>query len=57
MALLSTTDAQAWAQEWCRIARKKEREGEDAIDEGWMLTWFANAIETGREAGRVGSRS
>jgi hypothetical protein len=46
--LLSTTDAQTWAQEFL------DRFGErlEDIDEGLMIAWFANAIETGREAGR-----
>ena len=34
-------DAAKWAAEFCKIARDK---GLD-IDEGWMLGWFANAIE------------
>lgn len=39
-SLLDTTDAQEWAREFCRHA--------PAVDEGWMIGWFANAIETGR---------
>jgi hypothetical protein len=37
--LLSTTDAQKWAQEFVRM---------HGGDEGLMISWFANAIETGR---------
>lgn len=48
LKLLSTTDAQVWAEEWCKIATRLSNEGEKLIDEGWMVTWFANAIETGR---------
>jgi diacylglycerol kinase family enzyme len=50
--LHATTDARAWAQEWCRIAREISARGDDLIDEGWMIGWFANAIEMGRDAGR-----
>ena len=50
-ALHATTDAQVWARAWCAIARRLHAEGEDLIDEGWMIGWFANAIETGRSAG------
>jgi hypothetical protein len=44
--LYSTTDAQVWAQEWCRIAREIEADPErgPVIDEGWMIGWFANAM-------------
>lgn len=35
-------DAAKWAAAFCEIAREKE--GYE-IDEGWMITWFANAIE------------
>lgn len=49
--LYETTDAQVWAQEWCRIAREIEERGDSLIDEGWMIGWMANAIETGRSAG------
>jgi hypothetical protein len=49
--LLATTDAMVWAQEWCIVARKLEYLGKPLIDEGWMVGWFANAIETGRDAG------
>jgi hypothetical protein len=34
-------DASKWAAEFCKIARDH---GHD-LDEGWMITWFANAIE------------
>lgn len=35
-------DASVWAAAFCQIAKKN---GLD-IDEGWMIGWFANAIET-----------
>jgi len=46
-ALLETTDAQEWAQEFMRLFGDRR----DEIDEGLMISWFANAIETGRRAG------
>ena len=36
-------DARDWAREFCRIAKTK---GHD-LDEGWMITWFANALMRG----------
>lgn len=47
--LLSTTNAREWAQEFLRLFGDKP----EAIDEGLMIAWFANAIETGRTAGEV----
>jgi hypothetical protein len=44
--LYATTDAQVWAQEWCRIAREIQVSGGEVIDEGWMIGWFANAMGT-----------
>lgn len=47
------TDAQAWAAEFVRRFAG-ETVGETAphaVDEGLMIGWFANAIETGRSAG------
>lgn len=45
--LLSTTDAMVWAGEAMRLFP-------DGMppDKALLLAWFANAIETGREAGR-----
>lgn len=53
VSVTQTTDAQVWAREWCRIAREIEAadDGREVIDEGWMIGWFANAIEAGRDAG------
>jgi len=44
--LTNTTDASVWAQAFMT------QFGGAAPDEYTMLTWFANAIETGRAAGR-----
>lgn len=48
--LIQTTDARMWATEF--MARWQHRLEE--VDEGLMLVWFANAIETGRTAGQAG---
>lgn len=40
---LPSFDAQDWAKEFCRIAKAK---GHD-LDEGWMVSWFANALMRG----------
>lgn len=47
--LRSTTDAQVWAREFIDMFGGPERCA--FIDEGLMIGWFANAIETGRAAG------
>jgi hypothetical protein len=39
-------DAAAWAAEFCKTAKKL---GYGDIDEGWMIGWFANAIETAHD--------
>lgn len=38
--LLSTTDARKWAEAFCQLCPD--------MDEGTMIAWFANAIETGK---------
>jgi hypothetical protein len=35
-------DASKWAAAFCQHAEKL---GHSGIDEGWMISWFANAIE------------
>ena len=58
--LNDTLDAMVWAEEFCRIFNGKKvswsddepDEADDIIDQGTMVTWFANAIERGRDAGR-----
>jgi hypothetical protein len=55
----NTTDAQVWAEEFCRIFDGYvitydgyvSDGGDDIVDEGTMIGWFANAIEVGRAAG------
>lgn len=49
--LLSTTDARVWAEEFVRLV--VETEPGVTVDFGLMVGWFANAIETGRAAGRA----
>lgn len=41
------TNAQLWAQEFIRIVREKPFTI-DPLDEGFLIGWFANAIEAGR---------
>jgi len=43
--LLETTDAREWARQFLAICKKN---GDPLLDEGWLISWFANAIETGR---------
>jgi hypothetical protein len=43
-------DAGKWAAEFCRIAGER---GQQNLDAGWVLGWFANAIETARDVGRA----
>lgn len=38
-------DARQWAAAFVQHAKKVEARGEDPLDEGWLTTWFANAIE------------
>lgn len=45
--LINSTDAQLWAHLF-----EEQFGGGDCPDEATMLTWFANALETGRNAGR-----
>ena len=52
LALMGTNGA-AWAIEFQKIATKL---GYSAMDEGWLIGWFANAIEAGRAAGRKQER-
>lgn len=44
--LHATTDAEVWAAEFAKVRPE--------VDRGLMVGWFANAIETGRDAGRRG---
>lgn len=47
--LVGETNAQVWASEF--VTYFKDRSVGEGIDEDLMTTWFANAIEAGREAG------
>jgi hypothetical protein len=47
--LRATTDAAVWAHEF-NLAFAALHEGCE-LDEGWLIGWFANAIEVGRDAG------
>ena len=49
---LMGTDGQAWAKQWIATAAEIVARGAwiDVLDEGWMIGWFANAIEAGRGA-------
>lgn len=48
--LHDTTDAQVWAREFVHIIGHAPTA--DPYNGQFMMTWFANAIETGRRAGR-----
>jgi len=55
--LIGDTDASHWAERFASmfaLVRQNTAPGEDEMPdtEGTMLTWFAGAIETGRDAGR-----
>lgn len=39
-------DAVKWAAEFCKTARDL---GVVGLDEGWVIGWFANAIETSHD--------
>ena len=44
------TNAQLWAQEFIRVVRA-EPFTIDPLDEGFLIGWFANAIEAGHNEG------
>lgn len=52
-------DGKKWAEEWCAIAQaivdgsSNESALGKIIDPGWMVGWFANAIEAGKTDGRA----
>ena len=55
---LPSFDARDWAKAFCKIATKlgyKDAHGRP-IDEGWMTSWFANALMRGYDemGGRAG---
>ena len=41
---LPSFDARDWAESFCKIAAGL---GHPGIDEGWMISWFANALMRG----------
>lgn len=43
--LYATTDARVWARAYLEVVNEKHWL---ATDEGFLIGWFANAIETGR---------
>lgn len=47
--ITQTTNAQRWAQEFIKIIKHNP---EMALDEGFMIGWFANAIEAGVRKGQ-----
>lgn len=52
--LLNTTDAHIWAEEFCRIFQGRTitiNEDTLSVDQGTMLSWFANAIMAGWQEG------
>lgn len=38
-------DASRWAEAFVQHARRIRDRGDNILDEGWLTTWFANAIE------------
>lgn len=45
LLLLSTTDAEIWAQEFVKVVKQRP---DLAYDLGFVVAWFANAIETAK---------
>jgi hypothetical protein len=45
LVVTQSTDAQEWASEFMRIFGDRKQD----IDEGLMITWFANAIEVAKD--------
>jgi len=43
--LIGETDAMVWAQEFVQVVKGRP---DLLLDEGFMVGWFANAIESGR---------
>jgi hypothetical protein len=46
------TDAARWARAFADLELRGSLRPEDNDRVGWLIGWFANAIETGRDAGR-----
>lgn len=47
--LHKTTDAVAWAEEFCRTVGEKHPSIQNEDTEHWIMGWFANAIMTGHD--------
>lgn len=45
--LHTTMDAQVWAQQFKATAERLRALGQDVLDDGWLIAWFANAIMRG----------
>jgi hypothetical protein len=43
--LYARLDPMLWAEVWAHYARAIQERGEEVIDEGWIIGWFANAFE------------
>jgi hypothetical protein len=56
--LRAAPDARVWANEWCKAAREIEAGGDGlVIDEGWMIGWFANAMELAADAVKLAAKA
>lgn len=45
-------DAAKWAKAYRQHALMVQARGDDPLDEGWLITWFANAIERSSDVRR-----
>lgn len=50
-AFTQSVDAQEWAQAFLTRFAEERVSNDGPVDEGLLIAWFANAIETGRRAG------
>lgn len=50
--LYATTDAKVWAEEFMKVVRSKWDGTRLPVNEGFMIGWFANAIETAKAHAR-----
>lgn len=51
--LHTTMDARVWAQQFKATAERLAAQGSDILDDGWLISWFANAIMRGYDTGRL----
>jgi hypothetical protein len=56
---LPSFDAQDWARAFCDVCIERGFRPEEAVDQEWITTWFANALMRGYDehASRCKSRS